>query len=371
MEYTMEKSMAEEIPAATELSLSDDSDDFPENRLTKKLEEILDDAHPDDEDDDPRLPTQLPRFRPSSANSLDNFVGAVIGPTNLMELVSCPCCQQDLNELPRQKTLNEPEPVTKQQESLFDGEEEDDEDEEEDALPGVLASGLQYHPKRILVEGWLHKKGTGNDWLASRGWKARWTRLVLAKVDGYDIETPLLLIYWYPSSVQASTVIVLDSTVVLAVDLEDKKRWNSHRFEIRHATTRENTTLPVTRTFSAPKQGRDAWVYAISQALLMHEKQKAKARKSQPSVCDSSFRPISPSSMDHRPTSPSTTFDEVWTGNGFVTVETRVPTSPPSSPPPVRPRQMMSPSSPGLPRPQATFNFRRPIPRGISRQTSG
>jgi hypothetical protein len=64
----------------------------------------------------------------------------------------------------------------------------------------------------VLVEGWLHKKGTGHDWLSSRAWKARWARLALAKVQGYDSEVPLL-IYWFPPRV-ATTAIVLDSTVV-------------------------------------------------------------------------------------------------------------------------------------------------------------
>jgi hypothetical protein len=71
--------------------------------------------------------------------------------------------------------------------------------EDDDLMTGVLAAGQEYTPKRVLVEGWLHKKGTGHDWLSSRAWKARWARLALAKVQGYDSEVPLL-IYWFPSS---------------------------------------------------------------------------------------------------------------------------------------------------------------------------
>ena len=166
----------------------------------------------------------------------------------------------------------------------------------------VSAGGVTYHLEEVLAEGWLQKKGTGHDWLGSRGWKARWARLCMASAEiGVDEGNtnakaptspqdpkqvlaspivPLLLLYWYPSSATVSTTIVLDSTIVLAVDSEVKSRVNPHRFEVRHATSQENTTLPtVTRTFAAPRNARDAWVYAISQALLTYAKAKDKARK--------------------------------------------------------------------------------------------
>ena len=70
--------------------------------------------------------------------------------------------------------------------SLVDDDDNDDNnsvdsDDEEDgaALPRGKTDGIAYQPKRILVEGWLHKKGTGKDWLGSRSWKPRWTRLVV------------------------------------------------------------------------------------------------------------------------------------------------------------------------------------------------
>lgn len=34
--------------------------------------------------------------------------------------------------------------------------------------------------KLILAEGWIYKKGTGNDWMGSRSWKPRWGRLVVS-----------------------------------------------------------------------------------------------------------------------------------------------------------------------------------------------
>jgi hypothetical protein len=298
-----------------------------------------------------------------------HLVGHVIGPTSLLELVSCPCCQQCFDDAEAsQSTLAEPlcigrhfSPQTARRDrSLLtanepldddEGDEIEDDDDDDDLLPGVLAAGVHYTPKRVLVEGWLHKKGTGKDWLGSRAWKPRWARLALAKVDGYDSEVPIMLIYWYQSSAHASTVIVLDSTVVLAVDLEDKDRWNAHRFEIRHVQKQDNVEL-ATRTFSAPQKGRDAWVYAISQALLSYEKQKDKHRKiAQMHRAEALARR---SRSPDRLTASSPTYDEVWTGDRFVTVERRRPSSPPSSPLGSSLRSSMKhPASPNLPRPKA------------------
>lgn len=52
--------------------------------------------------------------------------------------------------------------------------------DDEETLPQGVAEGLKYQPKRILVEGLLHKKGTGNDWMGSKSWKPRWARLVVS-----------------------------------------------------------------------------------------------------------------------------------------------------------------------------------------------
>ena len=200
--------------------------------------------------------------------------------------------------------------------------EEKSADQESDGLASIVAGGVVYYPEEVLAEGWLQKKGTGHDWLGSRGWKARWARLCMATTKPADSShgdsqtqtnvsrerptspepfmpqtpflqqhsatnsespiVPILLLYWFPYSTTVSTAILLDSTVVMGVDLEDKTRVNPYRFEVRHATTQENVTLPtITRTFAAPRRERDAWVYAISQALLTYGKAKQKARKEQ------------------------------------------------------------------------------------------
>lgn len=240
--------------------------------------------------------------------------------------------------------------------------EEEDEEEhfqlDEELMTGIIEeTGAHYHITKIIVEGWIHKKGTGHDWLGSRGWKARWARLAIGYIDGYDnVEVPLLGISWYPTSTNNSTVIVLDSTVVLAVDLPNKDR--PHRLEIRHAKSsiatqskKDNknhhapsTTdeLPITRTFAAPsRKARDAWVYAISQALLSYEKDKAALRKLQlrNNSIDGGGNNTSPSKQrllaqqqNQHPlallnVSPKRTrdYDDIWLNDRFP---------PPPSPPP-------------------------------------
>jgi hypothetical protein len=179
------------------------------------------------------------------------------------------------------------------------------ENEEGDLQRHILPNGQLYTVRKILVEGWLHKKGTGSDWMGSRGWKPRWARLASAHVDGCHVDVPILLVSWFRSSSSPSTgaskvgtighffsstvsiltfipcyiiAIVLDSTVVLSVNAANTTKWNHARFEIRNASTQSNATIPVARIFSAPVEMRNAWVYAISLALLNYEKDRCRYR---------------------------------------------------------------------------------------------
>lgn len=281
-------------------------------------------------------------------------------PSLLPEIQSLSCIEQptligpqDLSSIPRPSHLqcigmevrrSEEMPTAESRDesrtrSLFTDSgtmEEDGDDVDDFLLPGGLAAGVQYTPKRILAEGWLHKKGTGKDYLRSRGWKTRWTRLVLATLDGEDIDVPLLLVYWYHASESPSTVIALDSTVILSLDLEGKDQWSTHRFEIRHATSKENNTLPVTRVFAASKKCRDAWVYVISQALLEYEKQKAKHRMQK--KAEGKLNLPSPRSGRKSLSIESLTDDR------FPHPRLSPPLSPPSSPPAIR--HHVTPQSP-------------------------
>ena len=239
------------------------------------------DDNPSDEDDMVATPTHPGKGSKGKT---------VIGSHQLWELAHCPCCRQTLDESEKSK-IDQPSlllPSSLMDRHCFSDEDSEEEeelkglahadlDEDESRLaPGTLGAGVKYTPTKVLVEGWLHKKGTGQDWLGSRAWKARWGRLCLARVQGHGVvEVPLLLMYWYPSSKTATTAIVLDSTVVVAVDAPDLAVWNAFRFEIRHAVGTWCTGGPVTRTFCAAQRSeRDEWVYAMAQALLNHAKSK-------------------------------------------------------------------------------------------------
>ncbi len=125
--------------------------------------------------------------------------------------------------------------------------------------------------------------------------------------------------------------------MVLATD-KDNQLWNTHRFEIRYVKQTNNKEVQASRTFTVPKTERDMWVCAISKALLLHEKQKAKARKA--ASMENETSAVSPRTTvvpDSRPWSP--VYDSVWAGDQFVTLEkqpssTRRMGSPPSSPRP-------------------------------------
>ena len=115
------------------------------------------------------------RTSPSSSLKLD----FTIQRKDLLELGGCPCCKQCIDE--RQLTLPgnklDPNKIAAHSKSAFDDESVDSDDEE--MLPGGVVEGLRYYPTQILIEGWVHKKGTGQDWLGSTSWKPRWARLVV------------------------------------------------------------------------------------------------------------------------------------------------------------------------------------------------
>lgn len=178
--------------------------------------------------------------------------------------------------------------------SLFevhsDDEEDDspfrDMDEVGRMLPGVLANGVAYTVKQTIAQGYLEKKGSGFDWIGSRAWKRRWAVLVRARTDGHDVDVPLLQIFWDYHSPTPSTVISLDSAVVLPENnFDTSKAENVHRmyrFQIRHLKKSVNPEISVqlTRILGcADAAERDHWIYSINQALLTYEKEKASAKR--------------------------------------------------------------------------------------------
>jgi hypothetical protein len=133
-------------------------------------------------------PKQTLAFRPLSPTEVQDIGGGAHGAT-------CPCCQRQRDE--GRETLNEP-PTWSRRESYNQHQErqavitsskttsyceakEGEFDEERDSQPGVLDSGINYRPKRVLAEGVISKKGTGNDFFGSRSWKPRYCRLVVSQ----------------------------------------------------------------------------------------------------------------------------------------------------------------------------------------------
>jgi hypothetical protein len=102
----------------------------------------------------------------------------------------------------------------------------------------------------------------------------------LVSIAGHDVYIPVLQIYWYRTSPSPTTVIHLDSAVVLPEDDSNESKWNKSRFKVLHVKKAvDESSIQMTRSFTCKREGRDAWVHAISSALLEYEKGKAKARK--------------------------------------------------------------------------------------------
>lgn len=102
--------------------------------------------------------------------------------------IACPCSDNDKgsndNRMPFNETQKENNVTTAAYgDKDVDDHSDDDEYEgefENDLMPGTLKNGADYEPISVLAEGWVHVKGTGNDWFGSRGWKARYVKLVVS-----------------------------------------------------------------------------------------------------------------------------------------------------------------------------------------------
>jgi hypothetical protein len=160
----------------------------------------------------------------------------------------------------------------------------------------------------------------------------------LAKVEGFAVDVPLLIIYWYPSSTP-STVIILDSTVVVPVNKKTngESECNPYQFDVIHAKDGESSSEGVKRTFSVPHRGRDEWVYAINSALLKYEKDKAQARREAAALAGIG-----------RPTGMNASYKKILEGEGYKTRCSDSASSRLLSP--IHPRSPLSPKMP-LPRP--------------------
>ena len=106
-----------------------------------------------------------------------------------------------------------------------------------------------------------------------------------ARTDGHSVDVPLLQIFWDYHSPSPSTVISLDSAVVLPeIDDDTSTSENSHsfRFQIQHLKKSVNPehSVQLTRIFNcSDEEERNRWVYSINEALLNYEKEKAAANR--------------------------------------------------------------------------------------------
>lgn len=203
-------------------------------------------------------------------------------------------------------------------------------------VPGdtVRNSLGQFTIDTTIVQGWLHKKGTGGDFWGGRWWKPRWVTLALASANSANnnsisssggggglVPIPILLTHRAPGVPYPVTIIPLnDATVVMAVDRTnggDERRssggksvgdgggasdgggeeeWNRHCFQIVHtkASTSNNNattaTVDPTRIFTAPLQERNEWAFAINKTLMDYEKRLVTARRTEANAHNSSHR---------------------------------------------------------------------------------
>jgi hypothetical protein len=125
--------------------------------------------------------------RPSlAAKRMENSdICRVIGPTKLEGMTACSCCNRSLSD--ERQTVGETD-FANRHSSLFQNESSDEDstedmDDDDHMMPGLLSYGVPYTVKKTLVQGWVHKKGTGMDWIGSRGWKPRWASIVVSRLE--------------------------------------------------------------------------------------------------------------------------------------------------------------------------------------------
>ena len=228
-------------------------------------------------------------------DKIKQMAGAkTLGPVDLASRAPCPCCARYVVKECDGSAAKQQQQQERQPTSLIASPSSADDDRKDATLPGSLdPTTAAYTVQSTLVQGWVHKKGTGKDIFGSRGWKSRWATLCTATVPGYDVDVPLLVIAWFPHSDTPSNVLILDPsrTVVMPVDrypTEEKVvQWNTFTFEIVHSSSStggsgDDTT--TTRVFSVPEQERSEWVCAIQQSLREYEQRLQRKSRSSPDL---------------------------------------------------------------------------------------
>jgi len=138
----------------------------------------------------------------------------------------------------------------------------------------------------VIAEGWLWKKGSGNDLIGSRSFKSRWSRLVLilispevAKENSLNPPyVPVLEIYWHQYSQAPSSIIILDEVNIFPVEKVSKGGstvlWDtSYRIEIISRKSGE-----CIKCVAAPKDQRDQWIKCLKQVVTESDGRKEKMK---------------------------------------------------------------------------------------------
>lgn len=157
-----------------------------------------------------------------------------------------------------------------------------------DETTSSMVKSMGYTIKSRVIEGWLSKKGTGNDMFGSTSWKPRWCSLVMADITGDEQEVPLLLVSWH-GSMNPSDIIILKVCIAITVDKKFPSSGeddNIHCFDIvstkicDHANTNQQLSNgKLTKTFSAGLEQRDEWVSKINQSVRIYQKSNALSMK--------------------------------------------------------------------------------------------
>lgn len=151
---------------------------------------------------------------------------------------------------------------------------------------------FDYQVATSILEGWLYKKGSGNDFFGSKSWKPRWCNLVLGSIASHKEQIPMLLVSWHPS-MPASTIYILHSRIAIAInrkqdDSEDSEELFCFDIVAPYANTRSredrDNIQNLSRSFSGSQNERNRWVQQINETVKDYERKVSKARRENSSL---------------------------------------------------------------------------------------
>mmetsp|Transcript_14746 Transcript_14746/g.17167 ORF Transcript_14746/g.17167 Transcript_14746/m.17167 type:complete len:498 (-) Transcript_14746:2092-3585(-) len=259
------------------------------------------------------------------------------------KLIACPCCRSYVDDEQFKKHQRFPKSWNHNSE---DEDEDEDYDKNKNAFTSlmdniwsdssspsrkkeqqvssqVMPKSLEYKVKTCIFEGWLHKKGTGNDLFGSTSWKPRWCSLVMADIPDYVQEVPLFIVSWH-STLNPSNVIILDSSMAIPIDQINNESSslitsitsrnvnnssattsnhdNTHCFDI--VSTRSDSNGTLTRTFSASLTERNHWLNKINETVHEYQK-KTKSSSSRQKINQDEKKCLPPTSPGRTSSSTS------------------------------------------------------------------